>query len=429
MPSIKFAFITMGNRFTKIVSTSFRQAFQELKANKLRSTLSLTGITIGIFCIIAVFTVLDSLKKNIKEEVSTLGNDVLYIGRWPWMDDGGEYKWWEYWRRPSMTLTELHTIQTNVPDAGIVTLQLPINGHSIRYTDNDISGFSAYAVTQDFDKLQNIEVSNGRYMSISEIDGGVNALVIGAELYDNLFKGNVNPIGKSISFLGKNFVIVGVLKKSGQNAAGLDFDNAIILPFGAVSSVIDVTSLNYDPTLMIKARAGANVEEMQYEVEGALRAVRKVRPGEADNFAVNQLSQITKRMDTMFAGINLIGGVIGFISLIVGAFGIANIMFVTVKERTKYIGLKKALGARSSYILIEFLMEAVSLCVLGGLIGILLVFILATIVNLGSDMKFTLSFQNVLWGVSTSAIVGVVAGFIPAYRASKLDPVVAIRSI
>jgi putative ABC transport system permease protein len=419
----------MTNRFTKIVSTSFQQAFQELKANKLRSTLSLTGITIGIFCIIAVFTVLDSLKKNIKEEVSTLGNDVLYIGRWPWMDDGGEYKWWEYWRRPSMTLMELHTIQNSVPDAGIVTLQLPISGHSIRYADNDISGFSAYAVTQDFDKLQNIEVSSGRYMSISEIDGGVNTLVMGVELYENLFKGNVNPVGKSVSFLGKNFVIIGILKKSGQNAAGFNFDNCIILPFGAVSSAIDVASLNYDPTLMIKARAGTNVEEMQYEVEGALRAVRKVRPGEANNFAINQLSQITKRMDTMFAGINLIGGLIGFISLIVGAFGIANIMFVTVKERTKYIGLKKALGARSSYILIEFLMEAVSLCVLGGIIGILLVLILASIVNISSDLKFTLSFQNVLWGVATSAIVGIIAGFIPAYRASKLDPVVAIRSI
>ncbi|MES2478961.1 MAG: ABC transporter permease [Bacteroidota bacterium] len=420
----------MSNQITKIVSTGFVQAFLELKANKLRSTLSLTGITIGIFCIIAVFTVLDSLKKNIKEEISTLGSDVIYVGRWPWMDEGGEYKWWEFWRRPSMTMAELRAVQNNVSDAGIVTLQMSINGKSARYDDNEVSGFSTYAVTQDFEKLQNIDVNEGRYLSSAEIDGGAPSAVIGSELYESLFKSNVSAVGKTISYLGKSYLIVGKLKKTGQNAAGFDFDNCLIVPYHSVSSAIDVTSLNYDPSLMIKAKPGAVISEMQYEVEGALRAVRKVRPGEANNFAINKLSQITQRMDVMFGLINAIGAVIGGISLIVGAFGIANIMFVTVKERTKYIGLKKAIGARSIYILIEFLIEAVFLCILGGLIGILLVWLLSLIVNSSSaDMHFTLSLQNMLIGIFTSAFVGIIAGFIPAYKASKLDPVVAIRSL
>lgn len=420
----------MSNRISQIISISFVQAFQELKANKLRSTLSLTGITIGIFCIIAVFTVLDSLKKNIQDQVSTLGSDVIYIGRWPWMDEGGEYKWWEFWRRPSMTIAELRAIQNNVPEAGTVTLLMNVNGKTVRYNDNDVSGFSAFAVTQDFEKLQNIEVQDGRYLSAAEVDGGVPTAVIGEELYESLFTGNVSPIGKTVSFLGKNYTIVGKLKKVGQNAAGMNFDNGLIVSYHSIGSAIDVNSLNYDPIIMVKAKPGTPVSEMQYEVEGALRAIRKVRPGEGNNFAVNKLSQITQRMDMMFGMINAIGGVIGGISLIVGAFGIANIMFVTVKERTKYIGLKKAIGARSAYILIEFLIEAIALCVLGGIIGLLLVWLIASIVNASSDdMNFTLSMQNVFIGIFTSAFVGVIAGFIPARKASRLDPVVAIRSL
>lgn len=412
----------------KIINTSFVQALHELKANKLRTFLSLTGITIGIFCIIAVFTVLDSLKKNIKDEVSTLGSDVLYIGRWPWMDDGGEYKWWEYWRRPSMTVRELKAVQGNVNTAGIVTLAASINGHSIRHADNDISGFTAYAVTQDFDRLQNIEIGKGRYLSISEVEGGANTVVLGDELYQSLFPKGEDPIGQSVSFLGRNFNIVGVLKKSGQNVAGFDFDNSIICSYYAASSLIDLSSLNFDPVLMIKARPNVLLSDMQYEVEGALRTTRKVRPGEANNFAVNQLSQVTKRMDVMFGTINLIGTIIGAISLVVGAFGIANIMFVTVKERTKYIGLKKAIGARSLYILLEFMIEAICLCIIGGIIGILLVLMIGSIVNATTDMKLILSFKNILTGISISAFTGVLAGFIPAYKASKLNPVVAIRS-
>lgn len=419
----------MSNRISKIISISFVQAFQELKANKLRSILSLTGITIGIFCIIAVFTVLDSLKKNISEEISSLGSDVIYINRWPWMDEGGEYKWWEYWRRPSMSVNELRAVQNNVQEVGTATLMLTLNGRSVRYNDNDVSGFTAFAVTRDFEKLQNIDVEDGRYLNTAEVDGGVPSAVIGNELYESLFGGRVNPIGKSVSFLGRNYLVVGRLKKAGQNAAGFNFDNGLIVSFHSVGSVIDVKSLNYDPMLMVKAKPGAVVSEMEFEVEGALRAVRKLRPGQANDFAVNKLSQITQRMDIMFGMINAVGAVIGGISLIVGAFGIANIMFVTVKERTRYIGLKKAIGARSSYILIEFLIEAVSLCIIGGLVGILMVWIIALIVSSSGDMKLFLSLQNILIGIFTSAFVGVIAGFIPAYKASKLDPVVAIRSL
>jgi len=410
----------------QIITTSVTQALQELRVNKLRTFLSLLGITIGIFCIIAVLTVLDSMKTNIRTEMASLGSDVLYVNRWPWMDEGGEYKWWEYWRRPSMTSTEVKAVEDQVPDASFATLCFPLTNLTIKHADLDISGITGYGVMNDFDKIQNIEIANGRYLSASELDGGSNDVVLGAEVYNSLFPTGINALGTGVTFFGKKFNVIGVMKKVGKNMAGFDFDNAIIFPYYSVGSYVDTRSFNYDPLMIIKARNGVNVDELKYEVEGVLRRVRKVRPGQANDFAINQLSQVSERIDAVFVTIDVIAIVI--VSLIVGAFGIANIMFVTVKERTKIIGLKKAIGARSRSILMEFLIEAITLCIMGGLIGIVIVLLLSLGLTYGADFTVTLSLKNFLLGIGISAAVGVLAGFIPARAASRLDPVVAIRS-
>lgn len=189
---------------SQILGTSIIQAFHELRANKLRTFLSLLGITIGIFCIIAVLTVLDSLKNNIQKDMASLGSNVLYVGRWPWMDDGGEYKWWEYWRRPGMTPTEVKAIQNQVPDAEVVTICLSTRRSTVKYNDQDVSNIEGYAVMYGFDKLQNIDIINGRYLSASELDGGSNAAVLGYDVFATLFPGSVSPLGKSISYKGRN---------------------------------------------------------------------------------------------------------------------------------------------------------------------------------------------------------------------------------
>jgi len=416
------------NHSWQLVITSVSQALQELRVNKLRTFLSLLGITIGIFCIIAVLTAVDSMKNNIKQEMATLGSDVLYVGRWPWMDEGGEYKWWEFWRRPSMSMQELRSVEHNVPSAEIAALCFNVNGTTLKHRDIEVSGISVYAVTDNFDKLQNIEIANGRYLSLAELTGGTNTAVIGDEAYRQLFPGSTDPLTSVISLKGKKFAVVGVMKKVGQNMAGFDFDEGIVIPYYSAASLYDLKELNYDPFLIIKAREGASISDMKYELEGALRQVRKVRPGEQNNFAVNQLSQISERLDLLFGTINVIGWVIAGFSLLVGGFGIANIMFVTVKERTKVIGLKKAIGARPSSILMEFLIEAITLCLTGGLIGIFLVLIISVVLNYGFDFPLALSAKNFLIGIGISAVVGVLAGFIPARSASRLDPVVAIRS-
>jgi len=399
-----------------------------MRANKLRTSLSLLGITIGITCIISVLTVIDSLKSNIQNNMASLGSDVLYIGRWPWMDEGGEYKWWEYMRRPSMTPAEVNAVQTQAPDVATATLCYTSRNLKVKHGDEELSSIKGYAVMADFDKIQNIEIATGRYLSQPELDGGSNTVVLGDQVYHDLFLGGTDPLGQTVNFLGKKFVVVGVMKKVGENMAGFDYDNSVIYPYYMAATMLDVRSLSADPLLAVKAAGGKNLDEVKYEVEGILRRVRKVRPGQKDDFSINQLSEVSKRIESIFGVLDGVGWLIGGFSLIVGAFGIANIMFVTVKERTKVIGLKKAIGARKSSILWEFLLEAVVLCLIGGIIGILIVLLLSIILTYSLDFQVTLSFMNFFIGVFVSILVGVLSGIIPAWFASKLDPVVAIRT-
>jgi putative ABC transport system permease protein len=415
----------MGN-FAQIIVTSITQAFHELRANKLRTFLSLLGISIGIFCIIGVLTVLDSLENNIQKSMSSLGDDVIYINRQPWMPEGDDYKWWEYLQRKPMSQRELDAVVNNASGVQYAALSSRDNVN-VKYIDNEVDDVASFAITNDFDKIQNVEVEKGRYLTSSEIDGGNYSVVIGPELAAALFTGD--PLDKQITFLGRKFTVVGVMKKSGRNMAGFNFDNAVVYPFNTAKGLMNLASTAWenDPMLMVKA-GNINVQDMRYQVEGILRVVRKVKPNEKNNFSINQLSQVSASMEAIFGSINAIGAVIGGFSLIVGAFGIANIMFVTVKERTRVIGLKKAIGARPRSILTEFLVEAITLCISGGLVGIIIVFLLSLLLTYGADFPVTFSLKNFLIGISISGLVGVLAGFIPARSASKLDPVVAIRS-
>ncbi len=414
--------------FLRIALSSFKMAVQELRVNKLRTFLSLLGVTIGIFCIVAVFTVLDSLEKNIKSSVSSLGEDVLYITKWPWMDEGGEYKWWEYWRRPVMTTRELRSIERQAQTVRFATISSTHNNLTTKQDLYELSGVTGYAVTSNFEKMQHFEIEQGRYFNPSELAGTHQIVVLGNEVARELFPTGTTPIGHSIHFLGRRFQVIGTLKKTGDNMAGFNFDRGLIFPFYAAADIMDLTSLNANITLMVKGKKGMHIDDLTYETEGILRAERRVAPGEKNNFSINKLSQVTERLNLMFAMIDLVGIVIAFFSLLVGGFGIANIMFVSVKERTKIIGLKKAIGARKSVILSEFLIEAITLCLIGGLMGIIIVILLGLLLSGLMGFPVTLSFKNFIIGITISSIVGVLAGFIPARSAARMDPVAAIRS-
>jgi putative ABC transport system permease protein len=411
----------------QISITSFKMAFQELKVNKLRTFLSLLGITIGIFSIVAVSAVLNSLEKNIRTSVASLGDDVIYVSKMPWTDEGGGHKWWEYLSRPVSNIKDLKTLEAKSQILRYATLLYSKGDITAKQNQYQIEGITCYAVTPHFEKMQNFEIGDGRYFNVQELNGGNNFVVLGYDVGRELFPGS-NPLGKSVTFMGRNFLVIGLMKKYGESITGFNFDRGLIISYFAAAAIDDVTSKNASANLIVKAKPGLSTEDLSLETEGILRALHKIGPGGKNDFSVNRLSQITDQLNVMFKMINGVGIIIALFSLLVGGFGIANIMFVTVKERTKMIGLKKAIGAKRIAILTEFLMEAVALCLFGGLIGILLVLLLSLILTYGVDFAVTLSFKNIITGILVSSAIGVLAGFIPAYRASRLNPVVAIRS-
>src|SRR5690606_16139662 len=299
-----------------LIQISLLQAFQELKTNKLRTFLSLLGVTIGIFCIIAVLTLVDSLKANIEKSMSGLGNDILYINKKPWVPEETEYKWWEYLQRKPMTERELQAI-SQVPGVQHATITYT-TGITAKYHDIELSGVSGYAVAQYFDQIQQIEISDGRYLSNSEIAGGTPSCVLGSEISNYFFGSGVSPIGKSISFFGKKFVVVGVLKKMGRNMAGLDFDNAVFYPYKIAKTVRNLAAIDWstDPLIMVKAAENQDIHHLKDEIEGKLRTLRKVAPGAKNDFAINQLSQISSRIDMLIGTVNVVGCVIARFSLI-----------------------------------------------------------------------------------------------------------------
>jgi putative ABC transport system permease protein len=297
-PSIPFM-----RQFFRIVGTSFKVAFQELKSNKLRTFLSLLGVSIGIFCIVSVFTVLDSLENNIRTNVASLGNDVLYVGKWPWMDEGGEFKWWEYMRRPTMTSRDMEAVSRQGSLSRYTTLCYTQNNITARHDANEISGLEAYCVTSNFEKMQNFEISRGRYFNLSELAAGKFAAVVGSEVYEELFPDSTDIRNQTITLFGRKFLVIGLLKKTGDNMAGFNFDRCVICPYYAAASLFDVNSPNANSLLMVKGREGIPVDELSAETEGILRAERRLGPEEKNNFSINRLSQVTERLDTLFTEI------------------------------------------------------------------------------------------------------------------------------
>ncbi|GEP91776.1 putative ABC transport system permease protein [Chitinophaga terrae (ex Kim and Jung 2007)] len=411
----------------KILWNSFKMAMQELRVNKLRTFLSLFGITIGIFCIIGVLTLTGSLEYNIRKDLADLGDDVIYVQKWPW-GGGGEYPWWKYMNRPEPEYKELKIIQDKVHSASFASFNFESGGKKVEYGNDYMDGVNMMAVTHDFSQIQTLQIADGRYFAASESNNGANVAILGYSIWDGLFSSPEAALGKIVKVLGRDVKVIGVLKKKGESMiGGIGYDNAIIMPYKFARTIVDERK-NGDPYILVKANSKASLEQLKDELRAVMRAQHRLKPTEEDDFALNEISSANDSLNTMFATINLTGGFIAFFSLLVGSFGIANIMFVTVKERTNIIGLKKAIGAKRQVILMEFLLESVSLSLFGGIIGMLLIYILTIVIGAVSTFEMVLSPGTILFGLSVSIGVGMLAGFIPAYLASRLDPVVAIRS-
>ncbi|MDD5569607.1 MAG: ABC transporter permease [Bacteroidales bacterium] len=409
----------------KLIKESFIFAVTAIIVNKLRTILSLLGITIGIFAIICVFTVVDSMESKVRNSIASLGDNVLFVQKWPWAF-GGDYPWWKYMNRPLPTIKEMETIKKNSRYTDAVTFVMSASKKA-EYQNNSMENIQINGISNEYEKVWSIELSEGRFISELEFNSGKNVAVIGSEIAKNLYE-NLNPIGKSLKTLGRKVEVIGIFKKEGEDSFGGNNDNTIMLPVNFIRNVLDIRSDRVDPTIVVKAKAGVSNEQLKDELTGLMRAIRKLKPLAEDDFAINETSLLTKGFDSLFAIISIAGWLIGGFSIIVGGFGIANIMFVSVRERTNIIGIQKSLGAKNYFILLQFLFESVILCLIGGALGLFLVYLGTLFVSFFLDFNLTLTLSNVLMGLSISAGIGIISGFIPAFVASRLDPVVAIRT-
>jgi putative ABC transport system permease protein len=411
--------------FFKLLNESFSFAFHSVKTNKLRTFLSLLGVSIGIFAIISVFTVVDALEKNIRNDVETIGSNVVYIEKWPWTDEGGVYKWWEFRQRPEMEYNDYLYIKANSKLAEEVALVMGFS-REVKYRNNTVPRAPLQGVTYEWNDVYFTDIEFGRYFTMMETNTGANVAVIGAQLAADLFESE-DPLGKIIKVDGRKTRIIGVAKRKGESMVNfVDTDNLVMLPLNYARSMVSLRHVG--PSIAAKARPGIDRDELKGELRMMMRMLRRLSPSQKDNFSLNEISLLDGQLANIFGMLNLVGMLIGGFSILIGGFGIANIMFVSVKERTNIIGIQKALGAKKYFILTQFLFEAILLAVVGGLVGLLIVYALSALVSGGMGFAITLTLSNIVRGVVISGTVGVVSGFIPAYTAASLNPVEAINS-
>lgn len=417
----------------RITLSSIIISVKELLSNKFRAFLSLLGIAIAILCLISVFSAVDSLEKNLRQSVNSLGNNIIYINKWPWLMVE-DYPWWKFIQRPEVSRDDYYALQGNVKTAEALALWRWVQAGTIQYENDELEEISIFGITEDYNIVRDLSFEVGRYFTEFEFSNLNNVTIIGHDLAVYFFDEPEKAIGKEIKFAGISLRVIGVMEKEGQDVLGINanfgLDNTLYITDKYAAATLN-PPFESGPSILVKAKEGVELEELEAELIGRMRIVRKLNPQQDDNFSLNKISLITGVFDQVFNFIYVAGFVIGIFSLIVGAFGIANIMFVSVRERTNIIGVKKALGAKKIYILIEFIVEAIILCLIGGALGMLLVYFLFLLINFSmqeSDLRFQISFFNAALGLGISILTGLLAGIIPAIMAANMRPVDAIRS-
>ena len=415
-------------RVLEILGSSLSLTWQEFRSHKVRTLLSLSGVAFGIFCIIGVLAAVDSLEYAVQKDIKALGTNTVYIDKWEYAGGGNDYPWWKYVKRPTPKYEEMVLLKQKVPSALNVAINISIQGTTIEIDDNVVSGINYYGVTEDFINIQPVEIALGRYLLQTDFDRASNSLVMGYIVAENLFGKPEKAVGQSVVMKnGSRGNIVGLIKKQGKSIiGGWEYDNSILMPYDYLKTM--EREKNANPVIMVQGKEAVPMAQLRDELEGAMRSIRKIKPTQDNDFALNDIDAFAEFASGIFDGINKGGWAIAALSLIVGMFGVANIMFVTVRERTSQIGLKKAIGAKNRMILTEFLLESAFLCIMGGLLGLAGVYLISFLSTAVFGFTIFISPNILVLAISICVIVGVLAGIIPASIAAKMDPVEAIRS-
>jgi putative ABC transport system permease protein len=411
--------------YLRLLKESFSFAMNALRNNKLRTFLSLLGVTIGIFSIIAVLAAVDSLDRKIKKDLSSLDKNTIYLIRFSFAPT--DVPQWKREQFPNVKYDEYLYLKDNVSNTAQMGFQIFTKRESVKYESKTVSDVNIVPVSHEFIDIQGLEFEKGRFYNEAEANSGTAVIVLGDEIAKSLFE-NIDPIGKKVRLYGQRFTVIGVLKKQGAGIFGDSNDTSAFLPVNFIRRLYGDNNGGLTNVIIIKPEKGIDMEAYKGQISQKLRNYRGLKAGEIDNFFINVLSGFTDLLDGIISQMNIIGWIIAGFSLLVGGFGIANIMFVSVKERTNLIGIQKSLGAKNRFILFQFLFEAIILCIIGGIVGLLLVWLITILMTSLLEFEFVLSFYNVVLGTSLAAVIGLVSGILPAISAAKLDPVEAIRS-
>ncbi len=416
----------------RILSEGAAQAWQQLVSNRLRSFLSLLGITIGIFCIIGVKSAVNSLEDNIRRSLSKLGNDVVYIDKFSWSEDPGQ-NFWKWMRRPNQSYREYEALRSRMKTAAYVGYWQFLGAKTVKWRNSSVENAFFISVTEECSDIFRLEFQEGgRFFSSVEYANGSDVCILGAKIAETLFPAGMSGVDQSVKIGGRKLRVVGVIVPSGNDLLRImDFDNAVMVSHTLARRGFRIRDGNMwvgKSTIAVRAKPGTSIQAVKDEITGILRSARHLKPAEEENFALNTLTILSNVFDGLFGVINGAGFVIGAFALIVGMFSVANIMFVSVKERTSIIGIKMAIGAKRWFILLEVLFEATVLCIVGGVLGLLLIWGATAAISKAVDFDIYLSAGNILLGIFTSIAVGILSGLIPALQASRMDPVEAIRA-
>jgi len=416
----------LSQQFRYETVESLKMAFFQIKANKVRSFLTALGVIIGIVAITMMGTAINGIDRGFDKSLAMLGYDVVYVQKSSWSTMG---EWWRYRNRPDIKTeyaAQINRIVSNNPRSELV-LAVPQRSTyqaSAQYRDRNLDQVFALGTNHEYLQTASGELTVGRFFTGGEFAGNNMICVIGDDIASGLFPGEP-PLGKTIQLKNRKFRVIGVFKKQGKFLGLFSFDNQIIVPLGAFERVYGKDMFT---SIRVKFKDQTHIEEAKAELTGIMRQLRKIAPDKDDDFAVNEQRAFKSQLDPIKNGIAVAGIFITGMSLFVGAIGIMNITFVSVKERTREIGLRKALGARRQTILLQFLIESVMICLIGGVIGLgITLFITFAISQLVPSFPIQISFDLVFASLAVSVITGIISGLAPAVTASKLDPADSLR--